>query len=299
MSKYVGFWSLVVVSCVFLFAGSTRADDIDIRVTGSFTSFTGSILGGGQTFFEFCPADACGVIGLPPGWPFPTCPDAGCGTFLGIAHVPFGGNPKQDTANHLSFRVDSQAKNELIFKAARDPNSFILHDVNPGNPFELGTLTFTNGLWTADANFGFSIVAYDLSHSTSHRFDGLIQMALTPNTGTPQQNADFIYITDPAGNPVVSPLTLKALPSIRAYELADSPNGSNSVTVDLFGKFGSLDLTSIENATGGGFIDVSLTSEPGGPPSQVPEPATFALLGCGVLALAALKRGSLSQPNRG
>jgi hypothetical protein len=209
---------------------------------------------------------------------------------VGVAHVPFGGNPTQDTVNQLSFQVDSQTRNELIFKAARDLNSSILHDVNPASQFKLGTLTFTNGLWTADAFFGFSIVAQDFTTFASHRFDGLIHMALTPNTGTPQQNADFIYLTDPAGNPVVSPLTLTALPSIRAYELADSPNGSNSVTVDLFGRFGSLDLTSIENATGGGFIDVSLTSELGGPPPQVPEPATFALLSSGVLALAALKK---------
>jgi hypothetical protein len=287
MSKRVVFCCLVVVSCVFLFAGAARADTIG--VTGSFTSFTGGILGGGQTFFDFCPAQSCGVIGPPPG-PVPTCPDAGCGTSLGIAHVSFGGNPTQDTISQLSFRVDSLTKNELIFKAARDPNSSFLHDVSPAHQFKLGTLTFTNGLWTADANFGFSMVAQDFTTSASHRFDGLIHMVNTLNTGTPQQNADFIYITDLTGNPVVSPLTLEPLPSIRAYELADSPNGSNSVTVDLFGKFGSLDLTGIDNATGGGFIDVSLTSELGGPPSQVPEPATFALLSSGVLALAALKK---------
>ena len=95
---------------------------------------------------------------------------------------------------------------------------------------------------------------------------------------------------------MVSPLTLTALPSIRAYELADSPNGSNSVSVDLFGKFGSLDLTRFDNVTGGGFLDVSLTSDLGGPPPppppSVPEPATLTLMGAGMIGLAAVRRRS-------
>jgi hypothetical protein len=291
MSKRLVFFSLVVASLVLLSGAAARADSV--RVTGSFTSFTGVVLGdSGPSYIDFCPGSSCGA-------PVPVphhqvCPDTGCSTGLGIAtNVPIHGDPTSDANPHLFFLVDSQTENELIFQAARDPNSFLLNDVNPNSRFRLGTITFTNGLWTGDANFGFSIVAQDVTTHTTNRFDGFIRMVITPNTGTPQQNADFIYITDPAGNPVLNPLTFQTLPSIRAYELGDGPAGSNSVTVDLFGRFGSLDLTDFDNATGGGFIDVSLTLEPGGPPSSVPESGTFALLGCGVLAIAALKKLSM------
>src|SRR5262249_2410479 len=282
MSKRVVFGALVAVFAIFLVAGGVRADQI--AVTGAFTSFTGDIIGQSSTFFEFCPANSCGVVGPPPP-PVATCPDAGCATVVGTAHVPIGGDPTRDTINQLSFRIEGSTENALIFNAAAPAN------LSPTSEFKLGTLTFTNGIWSGDADFGFSIVARDSTTATSHRFDGLIHMSLTPNTGTtPQQNADFIYITNLAGQPAVNPLTLQPLGSIRAYELADSPSGSNSVTVDLFGKFRSLDLTRFDNPTEGGFLDVSVTSDLGGPPGAVAEPGTFGLLGSGVLALAALKK---------
>jgi hypothetical protein len=288
MSKHVGLWSLILVSCVFLFIGAAGADTIS--VTGSFTSFSGVVLGT-DTFYQFCPGTTCaGGPGTAGGTQI--CPDTGCGSVVsGMAtNVPINGDPTSNTNPHLFFFTTSNLQNGLIFQAARDANSFFLNDVNPNSKFKLGTLTFTNGIWTGDADFGFSIVANDLTIHRTERFDGFLHLALTPNTGTPQQNADVITIRNAAGQPVVHPLTLTPLPSIRAFELADSPNGSNSVTVDLSGKFGSLDLTDIENATGGGFIDVSLTQEPGGPPSAVPEPVSLALLASGALMIGALKK---------
>ena len=290
MSKHMGFWSMIVLSCVVLLAGTARADDISI--TGSFTSFSGVVLGN-DSFYEFCPGSSCGGI-LPPGGSFATkiCPDTGCGSVVaGMAtNVPINGDPTSNKTPQLFFFSTANTQNGLIFQAAHDPGSTFLNDVNPNGKFNLGTLTYINGIWTGDADFGFSIVANDVTIHRTERFDGFIHLGLTPNTGTPQQNADFIYFRNAAGQPVVNPLTLTALPSIRAFELADSPTGSNSVTVDLSGMFGSLDLTDIDNATGGGFIDVSLTTDLGGPPSQVPEPGTFALLGSGILLLGAMKK---------
>jgi len=292
MHKHVVFRALFFILCViflFAFAGAVRADNI--TVTGAITSFTGNVLGQNQTFYEYCPANSCSVIGPPPPTPV-ICPDLGCSEVQGIGHATFGGDPAHDTVNQLSFFVDSGTPNGLTFQAARGPNGFPLN-VDPTNPFMLGTLTFTNGIWTGDADFGFSIVAHDSTNGTTHTFDGLIHLALTPNstTNSPAANADYIFLTDPNGNPIVNPLTLVPLPSIRAYELSDSPNGSNTVSVDIFGKFGSLDLTSYENVQGGGFLDTSLTTDLGGPPtSPVPEPATLALLGGGALLVGALKK---------
>jgi len=110
-------------------------------------------------------------------------------------------------------------------------------------------------------------------------------MVSTPNTGsTPDANADFVYLLDANGTPVANLLTNVTLPSIRAHE-----NGT--VSADIFGMFGSLDLTRIDNVTGDGFLDVSLTNDLGGPPSTAtPEPATLTLLAGGTLILAAWKR---------
>jgi MYXO-CTERM domain-containing protein len=89
-----------------------------------------------------------------------------------------------------------------------------------------------------------------------------LRLTITPNqvTHTPGQNADFVWFENASG-----------LGSIRAYELEDSPNGSNTVTLELHGRISSLDPTAFANATGGGFIHPSV--EP------IPEPAGLALLG--------------------
>jgi len=112
---------------------------------------------------------------------------------------------------------------------------------------------------------------------------GFVRMILTPNTGTPADNADFVYLTNAAGDPVISPLTLTNLPSIRAYEDADcSGSGCNSVTVDVFGQIGSLELTGFANPVGGGFLDPSLTPVL----TSAPEPRTLLLLSTGLLVMA-------------
>src|SRR5205085_5072891 len=140
---HVPFWSLMLVFCVLLFAGAAGADTIS--VTGSFTSFSGVVLGS-DTFYQFCPGATCAGPSPAPGTLI--CPDTGCGSVVsGMAtNVPIGGNPTSNTNPHLSFFTSSNLQNELIFQAARDPNSFFLNDVNPNSKFKLGTLTFTNGI---------------------------------------------------------------------------------------------------------------------------------------------------------
>jgi hypothetical protein len=273
MSKTLAVFFLILLAITLSCSGVTSADEI--RVTGAITSFTGNILGQNQTFFEMCPANTCGG---PPTPPVATCPDTGCGAIQGIATVPFGTSPTQDTINQLQFEVDPLSPNDLIFKSAP------LADLNPGSEFKLGTLTFTNGLWTGNADFGFSIVAKDQATGQTGTFNGIIRMILTPNTGpTPEANADFVYLLDANGTPVANLLTNVTLPSIRALE-----NGT--VSADIFGRFGSLDLTRIDDVTGDGFLDASLTNDLSGPPSTpTPEPTTLALLVAGTFILAAFK----------
>jgi len=275
MTRPMAVFLLILLAITLSCSAVTRADEI--RVTGAITSFTGNILGQNQTFFDMCPANTCGVVGPPPP-PVPTCPDVGCSVTQGIAHVAFGTNPTLDTINQLSFRVDSLPANGLTFQAAP------LANLDPASEFKLGTLTFTDALWTGNADFGFTIVAKDLDTGQTGTFDGILRMISTPNTGTPQQNADFIYLVDLNGNPVTDPLTLAPLPSFRVLE-----NGTGSV--NIFGQLGSLDLTRLTDATGDGFLDVSLTNDLGGPPSSAtPEPPVSVLLISGTLILAAWKR---------
>ena len=90
MSKHVGLWSLILVSCVFLFIGAAGADTIS--VTGSFTSFSGVVLGT-DTFYQFCPGTTCvGGPGTAGGTQI--CPDTGCGSISKIEGIEcFGSTP--------------------------------------------------------------------------------------------------------------------------------------------------------------------------------------------------------------
>jgi hypothetical protein len=116
----------------------------------------------------------------------------------------------------------------------------------------LGTITFTNGIWSGNADFGFHMQ----SNSTDplldgHIFDTIVRMRLTsPNlpTNTPQQNADFLELIDMnTGLMLVNPLTGLPLPTIRVYELADSPDGHNTGDVLLFEKSSFVRATTLSN----------------------------------------------------
>jgi hypothetical protein len=96
---------------------------------------------------------------------------------------------------------------------------------------------------------------------------------------------DYIYRTGADHQP------LTALGSIRAYELADSPTGGNTVTFNLYGTLGSLDPVRFGDVAGGEFADSSTTNALGGPTNSVPEPGSLVTLSAGLLvAIAFAKR---------
>ncbi len=274
---------LLTLVCVFVIPTAARADSVTI--TGAFTSFTGNVIPNGNTLMYYCPGVQCIV---PPGSPPPViCPDAGCKSPSNMpemaTNVPLG-NAQLDSVSSVDFWLPDNVGNNLTFTANKGPNGFPLQ-VDPTSFFKLGTLSFTNGVWVDNAQFGFSIEASDSSigpyHGT-HTFTGFVNLFLTdpPVGASAASNADCIYLTDPNGNPVVNPLTLQTLPGMYVYEQFDAPAGTSNVgTVDIYGTFGSLDLTSLENPTGGAFLNPSLTGIP------TPEPGSLVLLGVGLALL--------------
>jgi hypothetical protein len=158
MKKHLCWFGPFAASCVLLVAGTARADDV--RITGAFTSFTGIVVGDNSptsgNFIDWCGADSCGSsIGVSPGTKI--CPDAGCTSGVGLAtNFQITMDPANDATSQVFFNVSNNPpENKLIFKGNRGPTGGTLSVPNPDGRFKLGTLSFTNGLWTGDAKFGF------------------------------------------------------------------------------------------------------------------------------------------------
>jgi hypothetical protein len=251
------FW-LSTVPLVVLAVAPARADFVS--VTGGFTFFQGNVIGNAAPSF---------INGTQ------ICPDAGCSTLFGSGQVvfpspvetidfyttPFPGGP----ANTL---------NEVKFTPAAPQNVPGAH-----SEFKLGTITFENGIWSDNADFGFHLTSVSTAPDLNgHVFTADLHLTLTPNVSAdPNVNADFIDFYDTGtGLPIRDPMNIP-LPSLRVFELAD---GINIGSVDVYGEIGSLFLTRFANPTGGLFLDASHDLAPSGSPSgTVPEPSTILLLG--------------------
>ena len=158
----------------------------------------------------------------------------------------------------------------------------------PNNAFRLATITYHNGVSTGltYVYFTLSILSEDPAFN-GQQFMGRIRLNANPNVaGQPEQSADFFTVEDVGGN------VLANLGSVRVYDTNFCPVGAGSNcstgSVDLYGYFGSLHLSSFQNPQGGAFLDSSVTPNLGG--SGVPEPGTLAICGAGLLAVLALRR---------
>jgi hypothetical protein len=196
------------------------------------------------------------------------CPDAGCGTGIGVANIALPGGPGVSFYN-TSFGV-SALENEIYLTSNPD------QDVTLGVPFLAGWLSYTNGIWFTDPVFEIDAVTQSLDDPAfdGFVFEDVLQLSITPNTGTPHQNADFLHLVN-------SPFA----GSVRAFELADSPTGGNSVTAELWMTINSLHLDGFRNGTGDGFLDPSIELAP-----TVPEPGTVACVGIGLALLGGSRR---------
>jgi hypothetical protein len=188
--------------------------------------------------------------------------------------------------------VSGIGTNQLDFSNPdRDPNFFkfdgtSFENVQVGQTFVLGTLSYKNGIGFIDGGLPGRIgasytseLAVSSSSSTTTPFDfnqiltEQIRLELTPNfllvdgvifDATPEQQADILYFPN-----------RPELGSFRIYE-------NSTGTVEVLGRFGSLELAGFGNAISGGFVDPTIDPIPTAPAVSVPESRNIA----GLLAIS-------------
>jgi hypothetical protein len=278
--------SLTALVC--LVSSTARADTVNI--TAGITSFSGIVgsASGYSTYYSLISGTSSVCVPGPipcfsPLYGFdPLCPDAGCGTGFGLAkNVPL--NSPNESTSTVVFKA-ANLTSELTPNALSFQTAGLQNDVDIHDEFELGTLSFTNGIWSGNADFGLTIIAFDSTTGKDYTFNGFLQLNVTNNTGNAAENEDYILLTDASGNPVVNPLTGVTLPSFKVYELGQSPLG-NSGSVTLYGTTGSLDPTRFADPTGAGFLGPSMPNL-----TTTPEPAAVQLTILSLLGMVVIAR---------
>jgi hypothetical protein len=176
------------------------------------------------------------------------------------------------------------------------PDSF--SSISTGEAFRLGTISFTNGQWlggstTAALNAPVTL-SFHLSTTSGDQpafnqgFDDSFTI-VTNQAGDvcdtlagQQDEADFIYLSS---HPQFG--------SLRVFDQACKPAAATNVgTVELWAKFGSLDLLDFRSPGQSGFLTDSVAVGPIGGSGGVPEPAAWSLmiLGFGATGAAIRKR---------
>lgn len=265
-SSSASFLRLVWLLAATFFVGAGPLLATPVSISGGFTGYDGIVQCSGA-------GSILNGVNIAP---------AGCTGFPSVSY-DFATTP---TINFYTLASDA---NLLQFTAAAPQEVTAV-----GEEFLLGTFTYMNGTWAFPAPPVNEItVSFDLVLTTTsanplfdnHTLSDSLTLFITRNTTTnnPAQNADFFYFA-----------SFSSLGSVRAFERFDSPS-NNTVTVDLYGKIGSLTPTRFDNLQGGGFLDPGITATP------VPEPATLSLLaiglvGCGVRRL---RKGTSTPPSGG
>lgn len=201
------------------------------------------------------------------------------------------------SGNSVSFRYDwvtpgTPGENLISFTPAAFSN------VSVGQSFVLGTLTYQNGFWYGAGETALFNTPIDLGFTirTNSNDGAQFNQTLTgtlrnvihqvPNDGGFQPanyeaEADWVFMRG-AG---VS-LTMGAF---RVFDNCCKPAGASNVgSVQIMGRFNSLDIDAFGAVDGGGFVTSAVD------PLPIPEPGTWAMLlaGLGVIGTAARKRAN-------
>jgi hypothetical protein len=186
-------------------------------------------------------------------------------------------SPVESVKFNIVVAPEVWTENVVTFTPAKNQE---VKGFGASNKFLLGELRYANGIWSSPVRLSFNLTAT----SPDSMFNGydfevsdvlVLQGTTNQPTNTPDQNADFLYLANNTG-----------LGSVRAYELEDSPTGSNVVSVYVYGYLDSLHFAEFANARGAGFIDPGTALQP----TPVPEPTTYALMLAGLAAVGFVAR---------
>jgi hypothetical protein len=192
------------------------------------------------------------------------------------------------TGNSVTFGYDQN----LFPDARMNQFSFVgntsdVAGAGPQNQFNLGTFTFTNGMFYPLVYLNLTLTTHSSDTALNNQvFNGRIRLESNQSLTFPRDplvEADYFTVQDLAGN------TLTSLGSGRVYDYNICPAGDpsapdcNTGSVDLIGHINSLHLDGLANATGGAFLNSSTTSELA--PVTVPVPPAAFLFGSGILGL--------------
>lgn len=273
-------WSFAITLATLSALGAGGAQAAPVSINMEFNSFSGRVGSNYQFTTFFDQGNGPEVV----------CPTAGCDMGVGQLDTPLLGTHSFEFWQHdrgfepvpLPPELAERTHNLIRFDSSGPQDVVAL-----GQSFLWGSLTFSNGIWFS----GPTMTVTFRSSSIDPFFDGVtwddtwlftITSNLPAISPSPEARADYIHF---ANRP--------DLGSIRAYELNDSPTAGNTVTVDVYGEFNSLDLLRFANARGAGFIDPSIDLEP--TPKPVPEPDAWALL---IVGMAFVRFVTRCNPHR-
>jgi hypothetical protein len=173
-------------------------------------------------------------------------------------------------------------------------------NVAAGQTFVLGTLTYQNGFWygggeTAAYNtptdFGFTMQTVSGDRAEFNQtINGTIRnvVHVVPNDqgfnpAFYEAEADWVYLS--GTNVSIS------MGAFRVFDNCCKPAGAGNVgTVQILGRFNSLDIDAFGDVSGGGFVTSSVN------PLPIPEPGTWALMLLGLAGLAAMHSRRRPKP---
>jgi hypothetical protein len=268
---------LLLMATVAMLASPSRAAASPVTITGGFTSFNGLTSG---TVPSCLPGFGATINGVTVNAPVCNGGQVGSQFIWGPASYAF-----PSTTSSVAFYETAFGSNPAHNALSFTPGP--VQDVVAGQPFRLGTISITNGIWFgAEATNSFHMELTTVSDDpalSGHVLSDDLIWYITSNisTNTPEDNADSIYFSQ-----------FKAAGVLWAYE-ADVPGKSNTTTADLYGRIGSLTPTSFLNAQGG-FVTPDLDPTPAA--TAVPEPASMVLMGGGIVLIAMRRRTNESTP---